>query len=223
MRSIDETDNRRGASSGSTTPRKVACRQAPPPRTRVPARAEGRGTDCGRRHPCRVLDREQRREHGDAAHEVVRGVDRIDVPAHARRALRVRAELLADDPVPRERGGDPLPCQPFDAQVGVRDERTVLLAPGRHALTEELQRDGVGLVAHRQCQVEERVRVVSHMRSSWARSGRMQGHPTRNRRWPADRRCAGRRAAGRYTTRWQGPGRSPARHPVDGSRRAGGS
>ena len=105
----------------------------------VPASAERRCAHGSCNHPRGVFDRQQGGEDRDSAHEVVGRVDRVDVPANARRALLVGTELLADDPVTRKRDPDPLTRQRFDPQVGVRHERSVQLATRGHAGTEELE------------------------------------------------------------------------------------
>ena len=112
-----ETVTRRGRLTAVPCPRAAAA-PAPPPFV------EGRRRKDARLELAVALDREERAEQRDAAHEVVGAVDRVDVPAD-RGLGRFGAELLADQPVVREGGVEPLADHLLDRLVGLGHEAAV--------------------------------------------------------------------------------------------------
>ena len=70
------------------------------------------------------LEAEQHAEQRDAVHEAACAVDRIDEPA-VRRGAAIVAELLADDGVRREAGGNGLANQALGASIRDSDRRPI--------------------------------------------------------------------------------------------------
>jgi hypothetical protein len=70
------------------------------------------------------LEAEQHAEQRDAVHEAACAVDRIDEPA-VRRVAAIVAELLADDRVRREAGGNGLADQALGASICDGDRRAI--------------------------------------------------------------------------------------------------
>ena len=70
------------------------------------------------------LEAEQHAEQRDAVHEAACAVDRIDEPA-VRRGAAIVAELLADDRVRREAGGNGLADQALGASIRDSDRRPI--------------------------------------------------------------------------------------------------
>ena len=115
---------------------------------RPPALVQGRRRDDRRLQLAVALDRQECAEQGNAADEVVGAVDRVDVPADARPA-GLRAVLLTDQAMVRERVEQPLADARLDRRVGLGHERPVGLGLDGQVAPEMLAGDGVGLVAGR--------------------------------------------------------------------------
>ncbi len=111
----------------------------------MPALRERRRADHRRDQLPGTLDRDQGPPHRDAADEVVGAVDGIDDPARLAIAC-LYAELLAQDPVAREGGQDPLAEPLLNAGVGLGDEGAVVLGGDRQLAGVVAQGDGIGLV-----------------------------------------------------------------------------
>ena len=188
----------------------------------VPALAHRRGGHHADLHLAVDLDREERPEEGHAADEVVGAVDRVDVPADARRALLV-AVLLADEAVVRVDGPDPLAEEALDRPVGLGDERAVGLAR-RSGTSRRIpaQGDAVGLVAHLERQRRARPRGRPRARGAARRSRRRRtaaASATLTRPRPRVRQGRGGRAVPLRAVRARsGPGGRPSRSPAAGRR-----
>ena len=160
-------------------------RPGPPATARVPSLAERGGGEHSDLDLPVALAREERAEQGDAAHEVVRAVDRVHVPADGRAGL-VRLLLLADDPVRGIRVRDALADEPLDGTIRLRHERSVRLPRHLELGPEVAERDRIGLRSHLQCEgqpaVELGLRAAELRRAPRRTVGRLRVGSPWNRR-----------------------------------------
>jgi hypothetical protein len=92
----------------------------------VPALTQSRRRHHSRRHHACIFDRDERRENGDAAHEVARPIDGVDDQARA--VLRRRlAFLFAENSQLRRARGHQIACHGLDGAVGFAHRRSVVL------------------------------------------------------------------------------------------------
>jgi hypothetical protein len=138
----------------------------------TPARCPPAASERRRRHDADdgavlpVCERDQRRPHGDAAHEAGRAVDRIDHPTPRRSGCALDAVLFTQHRVLGARSDDPFGEQRLGAAVRFGDLGVVVLPSEREVLVlEPGQREGVGELGQFEGEVELASEVVGHARA----------------------------------------------------------